>query len=387
MSSFASPSWHSSLSPHARQRFEQLGSVKNFDPGQILIQKDAIETHLFLIESGTVEVQFPNTAGVQLQSGELLGEMAFVENSLRRNTVIALSPTRARQIERMELMTAFASNLTELREILDTISGLSKVRLGSDSSLAGTAQQYAEALSAESLRHRAVHHPYLQALAEGTFPDTRWALADFARQYYGYSAHFPRYLTTVISRLENPAHRRGLLENLTEESGVYEDEELLELAAFGVEREWIEGLPHPILFKRFSDAIGVVRNESVEADQVVCWREMFLATLSGGSPAEALGALGLGTENIVRTIYGPFVKAINRLGDLHPRDTVFFPLHTAVDDHHQATLQAISADFAATPEGRAGLRRGMLKALSLRSSFWDWLYARASNPAAAAKVL
>lgn len=379
--------WHAPLSADARQRFAQLGSVEFFDSDQVVIAMDSVETHLFLVEDGEVEVRLPDDTKIRLRSGELIGEMAFIENSPRRNTVVSRAPSRLRRIDRLELMTAFATDPTVLRTVLETLSGLRESAMGEDTSLAATAAHFSAALSAESLRHRAVHHPYLKALAEGTFPDTRWALADFARHYYGYSRHFPRYLTTVISRLENPAHRRGLLENLTEESGVYSEQELEKLATFGVKREWIDGLPHPILFQRFSTAIGVVRDESPELDQVVCWREMFLSTLSTGSPAEALGALGLGTENIVRTIYGSFVKAIERLGDLDPRDTVFFPLHTAVDDHHQGTLQAVSTDFAVTAEGRSGLRRGMLKALSLRAGFWDWLYERAMNPSRASEVL
>jgi pyrroloquinoline quinone (PQQ) biosynthesis protein C len=229
----------------------------------------------------------------------------------------------------------------------------------------------------ESLNHRAVNHPYLAALGSGDIPDIHWALRDFADHYYGYSLHFPRYLTTVISKLEEPAHRASLLQNLTEESGHYDDEELAELAAIGVQREWIEGIPHPQLFRRFREAVGVTHYDpDAEAIELVCWRESFLTTLTHGSAAEALGALGLGTENIVSTIYVPFVKAIART-DLHPHDTVFFPLHTAVDDHHQEALEEISLAFAATPGGKGDLRRGMIKALSLRSSFWDWLYARA----------
>jgi len=249
-----------------------------------------------------------------------------------------------------------------------------------------TAEAYVQRLTAEALRHRAVRHPYLAALAEGTLPDTRWALTDFARQYYGYSLHFPRYLMTVISRLERREHRHALLDNLSEESGIYDDEELSALAAVGVEREWIEGLPHPVLFRRFAEALGVRYVEGVEHDQVVAWRELFLHVL-GTSAAEGLGALGLGTENIVRTLYGPFVKAVARLGELSPRDTVFFPLHTAVDDHHQATLQALSVDHAHTAEGRTALRRGMLKALQLRAAFWDWMLARALVPADADTVV
>jgi hypothetical protein len=89
----------------------------------------------------------------------------------------------------------------------------------------------------------------------------------------------------------------------------------------------------------------------------------------------------------VRVIYEPLVAAINRLQGLSPRDTVFFLLHTTVDDHHQATLQAISTDFAQSQSGRLGLRRGMLKSLQLRTAFWDWLYERAMNPDCAQEVI
>lgn len=244
---------------------------------------------------------------------------------------------------------------------------------------------FVRALTAEALAHRAVSHPYLAALGAGALPDLRWAMADFARHYFAYSRHFPRYLTATISKLESPTHRAALLDNLTEESGRYEAAELAELRAAGIRSEWIVGLPHPALFQRFATAMGVdlaALAPEREADQVVCWRELFLDTLTHGSAAEAVGALGLGTENVVSTIYRPFVEATRRIG-LDPRDAVFFPLHTAVDDHHQATLQDIAIDLAATPEGRTGLRRGMLKALTLRTAYWDWMLARATSPARA----
>ena len=245
-----------------------------------------------------------------------------------------------------------------------------------------TAEQFVDDLARRAIAHQAVQHPYLQSLATGDLPDLRFALRDFGRQYYAYSAHFPRYLTALISKLESPAHRAALMENLTEESGQYEQEELDELAAIGIQPEWIVGLPHPELFRRFRRALGVHDGEASEEElEVVCWREQFLAILSTGSAAEALGALGLGTETIVQTIYQPFVEAIGRLG-MHPRDSVFFPLHTAVDDHHQATLRDIAIDLARTPQGRRDLAKGMQKALALRCSFWSWLHQRALQPQA-----
>jgi pyrroloquinoline quinone (PQQ) biosynthesis protein C len=251
---------------------------------------------------------------------------------------------------------------------------------------AETPEAFVERLAAEALRHRAVRHPYLRALRDGTLPDMRWALADFARQYWPYSSSFPRFLLTVLAKLERPEHRRALLENLTEESGVYSEDDLAALAELGVERSWIEGIPHPLLFRRFAEALGVAVETEAEADQVIAWRDLFLQVL-GNSAAEGLGALGLGTENIVRTVYGSFVQALPRVEGLSPRDTVFFPLHAAVDDHHQATLRALSIDHAHSHEGRVALRRGMLKALQLRASFWDWMLARAEDPAHADHVV
>lgn len=387
-----SPSWFDELSPAVRVRLQRVGVSQRIEAGVTLIKQGDLGHHLYLLEEGTCEVQGAGPAPIRVGPGTLLGEMAFLDNAPRTRSVIATSPLVVRRLERMELVRAYADAPEALRELLDAITALRDARriaLAAEARAPEPADpaRFVQHLAEESLRHRAVHHPYLRALAEGDLPDLRWALADFARQYIGYSAHFPRYLTTVISRLEQPAHRAALLENLTEESGTYADDELAELAACGIEREWIEGIPHPQLFQSFSRALGVVAAPGDEADQVAVWRELFLGVLGSGTPAEALGALGLGTENIVRTMYGYFVRALERTGELSPRDTVFFPLHTAVDDHHQATLQAISAAYAATPEGRIALRRGMLKALQLRCAFWDWMYARALAPAEAERAL
>lgn len=250
---------------------------------------------------------------------------------------------------------------------------------------AATAEQAVDALGAAALRHRAVLHPYLAALADGSLPDEAWALADFARHYQGYSTHFPRYLTALISRLDNPRHRQTLLDNLTEESGHYSPHDLALLADFGIASDWIVGIPHPQLFRRFCRAVaGAAGDGDPEHLEVVCWREQLLAVLSLGSAAEAVGALGLGTEAIVATLYQPFLRAIERQG-LDPRDSVFFRLHTLVDDHHQESLRRIAIDVAATEGGRADLARGMHKALALRDSFWSWLLERArACPAARA---
>jgi CRP-like cAMP-binding protein len=366
------------LSPALRSTLEQLGTDRALQSGETLIAKGAVEASFYLLREGVLQVVTP-AGPIAIPAGEVVGEIAFLDNRPRTATVQAAEPCRVQAFERQVTFQALGNQPLLLNELISTLAALQRSRLPeSVSADQRSPTQFVDALADHARSHRAVRHPYLQALAGGDLPDLRGALADFATHYYGYSAHFPRYLTAVISRLVNSGHRQALLENLTEESGQYEPEELAELATHGVQAEWIVGIPHPELFSRFRQALGVA-NTGFHADhlEVVCWREMFLDILSNGSPAEALGALGLGTETIVQTIYQPFVAAIDRLGDLNPADSVFFPLHTAVDDHHQATLKAIAADFAATPEGRNDLAKGMHKALALRDAFWSWLHERA----------
>jgi pyrroloquinoline quinone (PQQ) biosynthesis protein C len=109
----------------------------------------------------------------------------------------------------------------------------------------------------------------------------------------------------------------------------------------------------------------------------VCWRDLFLSVLTQGHPAEAIGAFGLGTEHIVKSMYQYVIEALKFVPDLDPKDTCFFVLHTSVDEHHNAALHRIACEFAYTEEGRVALRRGMLKVLNLRSVFWDAMLARA----------
>lgn len=244
-----------------------------------------------------------------------------------------------------------------------------------------SADDYLAELVREAHAHPAVCHPYLADLAAGNVPDLEWALRDFALHYPGYCAHFPRYLTMVISKLESPDHRNTLLQNLTEENGTLDAEEIEVLIEHGIDPAWVQGIPHPQLFERFQHALGIDDHGAANADdlEVVCWRESFYNLLASGSAAEAVGAIGLGTENVVGKIYAPIVQAIERLGTVNRREAVFFELHCEVDDDHHEALLAIARDFAENADNRIDLRKGMLKALGYRSRFWDWMHQRANQ--------
>ena len=361
-----------------------LGHRERFEARQTILSERTPGCALYLVEAGCVQRVDDRQPPVSINVGEMFGERALLGQNSGDARFIAESGAVVRVIGRQEILRAFSDDLIGLHSLLTRLQQIRDARFAREAAV--TPKAFVATLAREALSHRALSHPYLKCLGDGRLPDLRWALRDFATHYQGYSRFFPNFLTTVISRLEDPEQRAALMANFVEESGVYDAEDLAALARHGVQREWIEGIPHPFLFARFAEAVDAPTGTQHEADQVVCWREVFLGILGSGSPAEAIGALGLGTENVVSHMYRPFVAAIDRLR-LAPEATVFFPLHTLIDDEHQLVLQDIATSFADTPAGKTALRHGMIKALNGRSAFWDWLLERAMNPSRAEAVL
>jgi pyrroloquinoline quinone (PQQ) biosynthesis protein C len=240
--------------------------------------------------------------------------------------------------------------------------------------------EYIAGLSAEAQLHRAVNHPYLQRLIDGNVPDIRGAMTDFVYQYFAYSADFLRYLIATIHQIEEARHRKALMQNLLEESGRIDAENAALLGTIGIQLEWVNGIPHTQLFERCMNAVGAnaeYRQSRTYADEAIVWRESFLSVCSSGGAPRAVGAMGLGTESIVKYIYRPFIKAIERHLEVSLRDRVFFDLHAALDDQHGDVLDKIAIDYAADVAKRRQIREGMLMALSYRGAFFDALEARA----------
>ena len=238
--------------------------------------------------------------------------------------------------------------------------------------------QSIRSLQDEARQHRAINHPYLKALAAGDLPNPQQALIDFAVQYQGYTSWFPRYLNCVMSKLESEQHRAYFQENLDEEGGYLDEETLRALKAMGIEEEWVQGVPHPILFRRFQLAVGIEARLEPLFPGAIKWRKDFLLMLQQATPAEAIGAMGLGTESMVKYVYRPITEAIRRFTNLHQRDYVFFELHSEVDDEHAELMMRVADELAAgDPKIIKEIQRGMESALQLRARFWDQLYSRA----------
>lgn len=229
-------------------------------------------------------------------------------------------------------------------------------------------------LMAEAESHYAVHHPLLQAIANRELPDPEGAIRDFVVAYHGYSQWFPLYLQTVIQRLADPHHRELLAENLAEEKGALHAEDRAALQSVGIDLAQVEGIPHTQLFRDFCIMLGITDDELRQVHPAAArWRNRFLLELQRGTPAFCVGALGLGTEAVVRPIYQKLLAGIRAATSLPRAAYVFFELHCLVDDQHQKDLVEIAADLAPEPGGFEQLRAGMRLALDLRAEFWGAL--------------
>jgi len=393
------------LSADTYQHLVRIAETLTLSEGTVLITEGDQSRTLFILESGSLNVSQKTGNGEQqlgtIEPGDVTGEIAFIDQRPRSATVTVGQAARLLKLDHAKVIHTLVDNPAALADLVQALairvtlrlrshmteqiiqSELSKVSSIPDTPacMDRTGKSYLEGLVQEALSHPAVCHPYLTDLAEGNLPDLKWALRDFASQYPGYCAHFPRYLTMVISKLDSPVHRTTLMQNLIEESGMLDDEEIAVLVEHGIDPDWVQGIAHPKLFKRFQQAVDVDDTDDHADDtlEVVCWRESFYHLLADGSPAEAVGAIGLGTENVVNKIYAPIISAIERLGTLDRRQYVFFELHCEVDDDHHEALLKIAHDFTDVAQDRIDLRKGMLKALGLRAIFWDWMHNRARH--------
>ena len=242
-------------------------------------------------------------------------------------------------------------------------------------------EEYIESLVAHATHHRAVYHPYLQSLKNGLFSDMNFAFKDFARQYFHYNINFSKFLRGILRQLGD-SHDTGMLkENLKEEQGRISPSDLSLLEKRGIKPEWVVGIPHTELFQRFHDKMIPKQALSLEKppDEALHWSYEFNILCSRQGVACALGALGLGTELVVRPIYEQILEGIKKYTDCTLEERVFFEVHAILDENHADVLKTQLLELQNDANHREQMAFGMTQALELRSQFFDQLHFRAKN--------
>lgn len=227
----------------------------------------------------------------------------------------------------------------------------------------------------EANTHIALRHKWLNNIANSAYSDQHYALKTFACEYHTYASAFPHYLRAVIDKLTLDKHKKPLLENLQEEKGQLDKDEVGILRAHGINVGSVLGVPHPTLYRRFCHSMGLTELQLLKPAHIAMqWRKQLLDYIQTASPAAAVGAIGIGTEGIVKPIYHKILSGIRALGTLNRDEYIFFELHCVVDDKHAEDLENVAIDMLGVDNGYEELRAGMLKALELRAQFWDYMH-------------
>jgi pyrroloquinoline-quinone synthase len=177
-------------------------------------------------------------------------------------------------------------------------------------------------------------HPFYTKWNEGTLPLE--ALQEYARQYYAFEAAFPRLLSAIHSRTEDPTVRQQLLDNLWDEEHGKEN--------------------HAELWLRFAEGIGVTRDEVRSADRNEATRALveLYSDMSREAPvAEAVAAL-YAYERQVPQVAGSKIDGLAKhYGVDDKRSTAFFAVHGVLDIEHSGAernmLGTLTADADAAP--------------------------------------
>lgn len=236
-----------------------------------------------------------------------------------------------------------------------------------------TGTSFIEDMCEEALASAAVRHPYLDAMRSGSFPDLEYAFKDFAFQYGLYSANFMQYVSAVMKQLQDDRHREILRGNLAEEQGHAHDVDLpADIMAS------IDGEPHSRLYRRFQDALGVNPDERNPTARCpgARWSSKFLTLCRSGEMIGA-GAIGIGTEFVVASIFEQILAGLKQHSDLTMLQRVFFDLHSECDEKHAQEMMQITSELARDPESCDQIEHGIRCALALRAAFWDQMMERA----------
>lgn len=114
------------LTSAGRERFAKIFTEEIFHPGQIIYQEGEPGDNMYIIWSGKVvaykgELNSPTILGFR-GAGEVIGEMALLENRPRSASVVAISETRMLCIQRGDFHHLLAENPVLSLSIMESLS-------------------------------------------------------------------------------------------------------------------------------------------------------------------------------------------------------------------------------------------------------------------------
>jgi len=204
-------------------------------------------------------------------------------------------------------------------------------------------------------------HPLWLAIADGKL--RREQLQRFAVQFFLQVREFPRAVSAMHANCPFLEERRELAES------VYE-EETGRLS--GCNR------PHPELFIRFGEAIGLARAEMIEGRPLPATRALidwFELSTKQRSFIEAAAAINLAAEGQVPGAFGPMARRLQQHYGLSREAVEFFDVHEVADAEHSDVGDHIVVRFATDAATQARVRDALQHSLDAWWQFFDGIQA------------
>ena len=209
---------------------------------------------------------------------------------------------------------------------------------------------FSEKLKKSISTYHLLLHPFYQNWNRGEL--SREALREYSKQYYTHVKAFPRYISAAHSKCDDMEKRKILLENLADEEG------------------FNGGEPHPELWLRFAEGLGISRNEINQTPPRKSIKNVVKTFISAANSSYAEGLASLyAYEYQIPEIAETKIKGLKEHYDVNDdRSLSFFTVHQEADVHHRMECEKLLDSFSEEEQSPA------LKAASKSAkALWDFL--------------
>lgn len=219
-------------------------------------------------------------------------------------------------------------------------------------------EKFIEEVNSTISKKSLLEHPFYQKWNEGKL--TQEELREYAKQYYHFVKHFPRFVSCVHSNCDDVKTRQILLENLADEEGY----------KTGIE-------DHPRLWINFAESLGLTEAEVKAAEPI---REV--EDLVDGmyeltrSPEFTLGLAALyAYESQVPEISRTKIDGLKKFyGIDSDRAVEFFKVHEEADVYHSRDEMEIMNNTNRSLEDQRRLINTVDESATLMWNFLDGVY-------------
>lgn len=204
-------------------------------------------------------------------------------------------------------------------------------------------------------------HPLWLAIADGKLG--REQLQRFAVQFFLQVREFPRAVSAMHANCPFPQERKELAESVYEEetgrlSGCNE--------------------PHPELFLRFGQALGLARADMIDGEPLPATRALidwFELSTKQRSFIEAAAAINLAAEGQVPGAFGPMARRLQEHYGLSREAVEFWDVHEMADAEHSEVGDNIVVRHATDAAIQARVRDALQHSLDAWWQFFDGIQA------------